>query len=178
MDTSVLLFEKVLEYVDSAEESGQVDAGILEPLSGLRAVFQELQQHWLQEVPDSQLQDTFAMYHVARNCELILSRMIERFRKAPLIGDNPKVAEDTSTLLPLLIDSFMVMKAEIDYPTIESSIKGFSLARRLREVARMVDMLPSAEDEERDIPREIRKRGLAHLARNLAGMVSEEQGST
>ena len=39
MDTSVLLFEKVLEYVDSAEESGQVDAGILEPLSGLRAVF-------------------------------------------------------------------------------------------------------------------------------------------
>lgn len=174
MNKATILFDEVSNYIDLAEENGEIQKGILEPLEKLVEVFANLEKHWIREVPESQLQDSFAMYHVARNCGLILSRMIERFREAPLVNDNPKVAEDSSVVIPILIDSYFIMEQEINTPSTKSSLAGFSSARKLRKIARMVDLIPSQENEERNIPKENREKGFTSFAEIVAGIVGEE----
>ena len=170
------LFGNAAEFIEKAEQTGEVDLGIIEPLRGLSSAFEQMSAHWLELKHEERLENTFSLYHTARNCKLVLRRMIQRFEESPVIGDNPRVADDASQVLPILIDTFSILEEAKSGPIDQSRVQGFDRVRYLRNMARMVDMVPNEAEDLAAIPIETRKRGYEAFAEYITGAVHDNEG--
>lgn len=171
-------FNSVSTFIEQAEETGVVDMGIISPLENLSSAFLEIGDYWLESKKGEKLEDVFAPYHTARNCGLVIRRMIQRFKASQTAGDNPRVADDASQVLPILIDTYRVLEEAKSGLMNEFRVKGFDRARHLRNIARMVDMLPSEDEDLATIPQETRKRGYDVFSKVIAGAVHDDEGSS
>jgi len=167
------LFSSVSKFIEKAEQTGKVDLGIIEPLQGLFSTFEQMSNHWLELKHEEQLENTFSLYHTARNCGLIIRRMIKRFEMAPEIGDNPRVADDASQVLPILIDTFSILEEAKSGPIDQSRVQGFDRVRHLRNIARMVDMVPNEVEDLAAIPIETKKKGYKVFGEFITGAVHD-----
>ncbi len=167
------LFSSVSEFIERAEQTGKVDLGIIEPLKELSMTFEQMSSHWLELKHEEQLENTFSLYHTARNCGLVIRRMIQRFEIAPEIGDNPRVADDASQVLPILIDTFSILDEAKSGPIDQSRVQGFDRTRYLRNVARMVDMVPNEVEDLAAIPTETKKKGYKVFSEYITGAVHD-----
>ena len=66
----------------------------------MRDLLNDIKSKWL-EVEDS---DGFYFYQAARNTKLILDRIEHRFKNSQEANDNPKIAEESLALLPIIDD--------------------------------------------------------------------------
>ena len=82
------------------EESGKADMGVLGSLDELEKKLAKLKARWVAE-PDS---DGFYFYLAAHSTEMILGRMRERFENAVQVGNDPKIASDSLTVLEPMND--------------------------------------------------------------------------
>ncbi|WP_162858567.1 hypothetical protein [Candidatus Nitrosotenuis aquarius] len=80
------------------ENTGKVDLSILNLFKKLRETINQIQAKWL-ENPNN---DSFYFYQAARNVELILDRVEDRFKNSQIMKDNPKIAEDSLILFPTI----------------------------------------------------------------------------
>ena len=168
------LFSSVSKLIEKAEQTGEVDLEILEPLRGLSSAFEQMSAHWLELKHEEQLENTFSLYHTARNCRLVLRRMIQRFEESPGTGDNPRVADDASQVLPILIDTFSILEEAKSGPIDQSRVQGFDRARYLRNIARMVDMVPNEAEDLAAIPIETKKKGYEVFGEYITGAVHDD----
>ena len=121
------------------EEAGKVDLAILNSLSKLRDLLKGIKSRWL-EVENS---DGFYFYQAARNMELILGRMEQRFKNSQEANDNPKVAEDSLILLPA-IDG--ILEITQSYKVNEHSINEvLNRTRYLRDRAASANLIEPLE---------------------------------
>ena len=94
------LKNQLLERMNSAlykmEETGEIDPGFLSHIAEFRHHIDKVKAHWL----ENSNPERFYFYMAARNTELMLDRIQERFQEAGKAHDNPAVALDTLALLP------------------------------------------------------------------------------
>lgn len=96
------LIQQITKSLNHMEETGVVEFSILDELKKLREIVQSVKNKWL----DNPNTDGFYFYQAARNIELIIGRMEYRFENSQKENDNPKIAEDSLVLFPL-IDSVL-----------------------------------------------------------------------
>jgi hypothetical protein len=162
-----------MNFIEESEKSGEVDLAIIEPLETLLAEFEQMENHWLETYADDNIEASFPMFHVSRNGALILGQMIQRYKTAKETKDNPRVAEDTFTVLPSLIDSITLMMEAKDGPSSLFGDQSFQTARVLRNMARHANMLPDDENDILSIPQKTRKKGFKVFQDTVMGLVSE-----
>ena len=86
-----------MEFVlNKMEKTGEVDLEFLKYISEFRHQLNKIKTQWLEHTSI----DGFYFYQAARNMELILGKMYERFRDAKKMNDNPVVSIDTLAILP------------------------------------------------------------------------------
>ena len=121
------------------EEAGRVDLAVLGSLSKLRDLLKSIKSRWL----DAEDSDGFYFYQAARNMELILDRMEHRFKNSQKANDNPKIAEDSLILLPVIDEILAITQS---YKVDERSInKVLSRTRDLRNQAADTDLIEPLE---------------------------------
>lgn len=167
----------IFRLIDNAEQTGKVDVSIIKHLKNMSSKFAKMGQYWLKIRRGESLEDSFAMYHTARNCGLVLHKMIERFEESPIIGDNPRVATDAATVFPILIDLYTFLEEAKSKPVRTIRNQGFNRTRTLRNIARMVDMLNSEDKDIEAIPAETRKKTFSTFAEHITGAIKEYEGS-
>ena len=119
-------------------EAGKADPAILGNLSKLRGLLRGIKSRWL-EVEDP---DGFYFYQAARNMELILGRMEQRFKNSQA-GNNSKIAEDSLILLPA-IDG--ILEITQSYKVNEHSINEvLNRTRDLRGLAASTNLIEPME---------------------------------
>lgn len=167
-------FSTIMNFVEESKKSGKVDLAIIEPLKTLLAEFEHMENHWLETYTDNNIEASFPMFHVSRNGALILGQMIQRYKTAKETKDNPRVTEDTITVLPSLIDSITLMMEAKDGPPSLFGNQSFQTARVLRNMARHANMLPANEKDIQSIPAKIRKKGFKVFQDIVMGLVNED----
>lgn len=68
------LFRNLTDFCVKMQQTEEIDVGIFEPLKSLYNRAEQMEDYWL-------LKDDFALYHMARNCKLVLRRMIQRWKE-------------------------------------------------------------------------------------------------
>ncbi len=133
------IIQEINDSLNHMEETGKVDLSILDNLKQLRKFLCEIKTKWL-EHPST---DAFYFYQAARNVELILGKMEDRFEKSQIMNDNPKVAADSLILMPQ-IDTVLKMSEEniISEYTINIILEK---TRKLRNVAADRNLIESLE---------------------------------
>ena len=102
------IVDEIEASLNAMEASGKVDLGVLKIIDKLRKPLAAIKSRWLRE-PDT---DGFYFYHAVRSTELILDRMVDRFKNAARAGDNPKVAEDSLAVMDPMRDLMGVVDAD------------------------------------------------------------------
>ena len=139
------LLERMSHELCKMEETGEVDMGFLSHVTEFRHHIDKVKARWL-ENDDS---DGFYFYMAARNMELMLDRVQERFQGAGKAHDDPAVALDTLALLPEF-DKTLDLLAH-DEITPESIDTILDRTRILRDVARSRNLIESIETDLKDI---------------------------
>ena len=165
-------FGNIAKSIELAEQVGKVDLEILEPLKIVYSEFEKISDHWLDSDYDEQFEDVFPLYHMSRNCKLVLYKMIQRFELAPSVKDDPKVASDASMVLPLLIDMFNVLEECKSGAMAVNESRGFDRTRNLRKIAKEVNMLSDGFDDIKTIPADVKKKGYEVFANFIVGAVA------
>ncbi len=143
------------------EETGKVDLTILNSLSKLRDLLKDIKSRWL-EVENS---DGFYFYQAARNTELILGKMEYRFKNSQKANDNPKIAEDSLTLLPAIDDILNITQS---YKVNERSInKVLNKTHDLRNQAASADLIEPLEINKEYIDKDNMRLQFAALMQSL-----------
>lgn len=143
------------------EDAGRVDLAILGSLSKLRDLLKSIKSRWL-DVEDS---DGFYFYQAARNTELILDRMEHRFKNSQKANDNPQIAEDSLTLLPVIDE---ILEITQSYKVDERSInKVLDSTRDLRNRAADTNLIEPLEINRKYIDHDNMRSRFDALMENL-----------
>ena len=134
-------------------EEEKIDLKIIARLDALISFFEEKEKYWKDNKSVS-ARSAFALYHAWRNLRLIASKMRIRFQGAEKRHENPKTAVDGLRVLPSLLDVythlFEVEGRELSKDEDTATYDGIT---QLRNVAYHSDMLPSMNDELREVDR-------------------------
>lgn len=152
------LFGNVTKFMKEAKQTGKIDLEILESLRVLFSEFKQMSIYWSESKHEEQLEYLFSLYHLSRNCGLVLRKMIQRFEELPGIDGNLTVVDDALQVLPILIDTFAILEEVKSNSINQFRVQGFDRTRHLRNIARMADMLPNEDEDLASIPIEIRER--------------------
>lgn len=133
------IVQEINDLLNHMEDTGKVDMSILDNLKKLRQFLSEIKSKWLDH-PDT---DAFYFYQAARNVELILVKMEDRFRNSKVTNDNPKIAKDSLSLMPA-IDNILTMTEtnEISDAAINSVL---AKTRQLRNTAASTNLIEPIE---------------------------------
>jgi hypothetical protein len=125
------------------------------------------ERYWLSN-REVEPQTAFVLYHAARNTRIVLEKMHERFVHASAIHENPKVVDDAMAVFPELaemcgfVDSLQNIKVTAD--VLEFVRRR---TRNLRSTAQRVNMMPTIEEELKDINRKDLAKQLNSVAEDL-----------
>jgi hypothetical protein len=121
------------------------------------------------EEDNDQLKTSFGLYHLMRNCGLILRRMGQRFD-----DDAFDAVNDVLEVLPHLLDDLIKVKEGKDGLIKHSILQPFDRTRHLRNLARMFDMLPNENEDWEAIPIEVREKGFKAFAKHITEYIEGE----
>ena len=134
-------------------EQEKIDLKIITHLDALISYFEEKEKYWKDNKSVS-ARSAFALYHAWRNLRLIASKMRSRFQGAQKRHENPETAVDGLRVLPSLLDVCMhsseVEGRELSKDEDTATYDGIT---QLRNIAYHRGMLPSTNDELREVDR-------------------------
>lgn len=143
------------------DETEKIDLAILNSLSKLRDLLKGIKSRWL-KVENS---DGFYFYQAARNTELILDKMESRFKDSQKADDNPKIAEDSLILLPVMDE---ILEITQSYKVSEDSINEvLGRTRDLRKQAASTNLLEPLEANKECIDKDNMRLRFAALMKSL-----------
>jgi len=140
-------------------EQEKIDLKIITHLDALISYFEEKEKYWREQVRTGEnksvsARSAFALYHAWRNLRLIASKMRSRFQGAQKRHENPETAVDGLRVLPSLLDVCMhsseVEGRELSKDEDTATYDGIT---QLRNIAYHSRMLPSTNDELREVDR-------------------------
>lgn len=139
MTTQVL--QQITDSLYRMEDTGKVEFSILKNLNELRQIFKNTETKWL----ESKNSNSFYFYQGARNAEFVLDRMMERFEKSQEAHDNPKIAEDSLIIIPLMSEILNLTEGNsIDESKIRQIVERI---RQLRTTAADVNLIQSRDKD-------------------------------
>lgn len=94
---SAILLDHITDRVNKMEDDGVVDETIVGDLDEFKQKLLDVEDKWL-SINDK---NSFYFYQGIRDVELILERMVERFKTAETNPDNPQIASDTLAVIPI-----------------------------------------------------------------------------
>lgn len=143
---STVLIDEITRALHTMKETGKVDLSIVNNLDVLANLFKESKEKWLTS-RDTRV--SFYFYYAARNAELVVSRMKERFLSSKQVNDNPKIAEDSLQIVGLLAELLdLTRKEKPDEAVTKLTIEK---VRQLRAVAADTKLVQSDEKELEDV---------------------------
>lgn len=157
------------------ENEGEIDFAIIPKIENSMKLLTEFQNRIVTHRAADPKTD-FLAYHIVRNINLTLEKMKFRFLIAKENRDNPIVAEDSQSLIPIIAESFQVAEnimngqlTNADEPMIVERI------RVLRESMFSSSMLITGDEESKRVSQaELRKEG-ERLANAVKDLYAEEQ---
>ena len=81
---SAVLIDEITRALSTTKETGKVDLSMVKNFDGLANLFKEYKEKWL-TARDTRV--SFYFYYAARNAELVVSRMKERFLSSKQVND-------------------------------------------------------------------------------------------
>lgn len=145
----MVLMDEITDALNGMEETGKVDLSIVKNLDKVTDLFKASEEKWL-TTPNTK--QSFYFYYAARNAELVLSKMKERFMSSKQVNDNPKVAEDSLQIVGLLGD--LLDLTRIEKPDDRITKLAIERVRQLRAVAADTKLLQSEDKELEGIDKE------------------------
>lgn len=134
-------------------EQKKIDLKIITQLDALISFFEEKEKYW-KDSKSVSASSAFALYHAWCNLRLIASKMRSRFQEAEKRHVNPKTAVDCLRILPSLLDVYTNL-SEVDGRELskDEDTATYDGITQLRNVAYHSGMLPSMNDELREVDR-------------------------
>jgi hypothetical protein len=120
------------------------------------------------EEDDDQLEASFGLYHLMRNCGLVLRKMGQRFD-----DDKFDAIDDVLEILPLLLDTLVKVKEAKDGLIEHSILQPFDKVRLLRNKARELDMLSNEDEYWNALPIELREKRLKEFYESILSILRE-----
>lgn len=143
------LVKEITDSLNDMEDKKAVDLSILDKLKNLRGFLLQLKTKWLEDKNT----DGFYFYQAARNVELIVGKMEDRFVKAKEMHDNPQIALDSLKLMPI-INGVMTL-ACTDHITAQSIDRILEESSNLRNVAASSHLIEPLEIDRDSISKDL-----------------------
>ena len=158
------LLEKMSHELCKMKETGEVDLGFLSRVDGFRHHIDKVKARWL----ENSNTEGFYFYMAARNMELMLDRVQERFQGAEKAHDDPAVAPDTLALLPEFDKTLdLLAHDEITPESVDAILDRTGI---LRDVARSRNLIESMETDLKDIDADRFRRLFPALMDHICGI--------
>jgi len=155
------IVQEINDLLNHMEYTGKVDMSILDNLRKLRQFLREIKSKWL----DHPNTDAFYFYQAARNVELILGKMEDRFRNSKVMNDNPRIAKDSLTLMPYINN--ILRMAETDEISDASINSVLDKTRQLRNTAAHTNLIEPLKIDRDSIDKESLRYHFTQLMDNL-----------
>ena len=133
------------------EESSRVDLAVLKTLNELIVSCHSMEDFW-RDYKKVSIQDSFSVYHASRNVRIVLEKMKKRFVEAEQKHENPAVVHESIAIIPPLSElCALIYLMKERAPTKELVSVLPEKVEYLRETAYINSLLPTAEEEMREL---------------------------
>jgi len=168
------VFDSAYDKLEEMEDKGRVDLSILEEFDFIMKQFKELELFWI-ENKKAKVEDAFLLYHCARNCGNVLTKMRTRFLEAEKKHLNPDVVRDAQQIMPTLSAVYEIVALPLKEPlNKELQMHIIQRLKEMRNIASSLSFLPTFEEETKDINMTKFKRHFLELAESLQASYFEE----
>ncbi|MFQ5970171.1 MAG: hypothetical protein ACE5J2_06750 [Nitrososphaerales archaeon] len=143
---STVLIDEITRALNRMKATGEFDQSIVNVLDRLANLFRESKEKWL-TAPGTKA--SFYFFYGARNAELVIYRMKERFLSSKQVNDNLKIVDDSLQIIGLLAELLdLTRKEKPDGAVTKLTIEK---VKELREVAANTKLLLAEEKELEDV---------------------------
>ena len=172
--SEIEVFDSIYTKLEKMEESQKVDLSIISELDALMRRFKELELFWVRN-KKVKIDDSFMLYHCARNCRNILGKMKNRFLESHEKQLNPQVVRDSSSVVSSMHTLFDLVGMPSEEPVAPEKINLIlNRLKEMRDIASNVSMLPSYQEETKDLNvLQLRKQFIG-MAKSLQAEFFEE----
>jgi len=149
------LFRNISSDLMNMREKRKIDLKIVPKLNSLAKEYSNIERFFVEK--DISVDTAFPAFHAARNSRMIVEKIVDRFEKQKK-DENPRIVYETEQLIPLLLEVFSRLSKIVEtLPKVEFNISEqlFDVTRKLRNTATKVGMLPSLNDELKDVNKEV-----------------------
>lgn len=168
------IFDEILSSIEEMERERKIDSSKIEKLDIPIEHLREYEDFWLtnEKIP---IEDAFILYHTSRNLHLILEKIKSKFLSAVEKRENPKVAEDSLSILPMISNLYDALTSLWEEP-LSKDVRLFLTRhlRTLRNTAAEISMLPSYEEEIKTVNIEDLKKEVEGFADTVKEMLDIE----
>jgi hypothetical protein len=139
--------------LNGMEAKGFVDCSFVAKIDTLDSELTKMKQYWADQKAVS-VGSAFIFYSAMHNAELVLGKMRDRFNKAHETDDNPGVACDSLLIMPVISEVFQKTAQAAEEkqrlnPFLPTEM--LKLVSTLRTAAKLVDLLPTLDEEVKGI---------------------------
>jgi len=147
------------------EAEGFVDSSFVTKIDTLDLEITRMKQYWIEQKEVS-VGSAFIFYSAMHNAKLVLTKMKERFKNADKTGDNPRVTCDSLLIMPIISEVYQktVQAAEEKQrlnPFLPNEM--LKLVSTLRTTAKLVNLLPTLNEEVKEIDKNQLKKTAMEL---------------
>lgn len=136
---SATLLDAITNRVNKMEDEGVVDITIIDDLEKFKQKLLEIEDKWL----SINHKNSFYFYQGIRDVELILERMVQRFKTSKENRDNPQIALDTLSVIPIANEILQIAEhGKTDDATVTQILERI---HQLRDKANETNLLESDE---------------------------------
>jgi hypothetical protein len=172
--SEIEVFDSIYTKLEEMEEQQKVDLSIINELDILMRRFKELELFWI-ENRKMKIDDAFILYHCARNCWNILNKMKTRFLEAHEKHLNPQVVRDSSSVISSIHTLYDLVGTPSEEPlSPEKMTLILNRLKEIRDIASNVSMLPSYQEETKDLNVLQLKKQFISMAKSLQAEFFEE----
>ena len=131
--------QNIKNRAEEMEKNGKIDIAILDDLEKFNDKIIAIGKKWISVDHN----DGFYFYQAVRNVELILGRMMERFRTSKENQDNLQIALDTLDLIPImdLVVELTDVDCNLEKNNVEIVNKLLEHTRDLRDMASVKNLI-------------------------------------
>jgi hypothetical protein len=168
------VFDSVYKKLEEMENEGKVDLSIIKEIDILIGQFKRFEQVWI-ESKRIKVEDAFLLYHCSRNSSYVLTKMRTKFLEAEKKHLNPKVAQDAQQIIPTLNALYEIVNQPFEGTlSKEQQMHMIQRLEEMRNIASSISLLPTFQEETKDINMTRYRRHFQGLAELLQANYFEE----
>ena len=151
--------------LNKMETEGSIDSFFIAKIDTLNSELTKMRQYWIDQKEVS-VGSAFVFYSAMHNANLVLSKMKGRFKNADKNGDNPAVACDSLLVMPIISEVYQkAAQAAEEKQRLNPFLPNemLRLVSTLRTTAKLVHLLPTLDEEVKEIDKTQLKKTAVEL---------------